>query len=194
MAGGVESTLGADQHVVSKGHAAGVQNDAAVVHVEVPAHTDIPAVVAPEGRLNPQSFPSGAQQPAQQHLGGFDALRLIGPLIELLALSLAGSQLRQQGLIMGGCVQHSPQHLLLFRHRVIPPVQAAPGPQFTLPLDRRRPPGARAAVGSAPGILAADALQLCDGAEAADFDVVPRVPVDDFVAVLIPKALTADLL
>ena len=46
-----------------KGHAAGVQNDAAVVHVEVPAHTDIPAVVAPEGRLNPQSFPSGAQQP-----------------------------------------------------------------------------------------------------------------------------------
>lgn len=59
VAGGVESTLGADQHVVSKGHAAGVQNDAAVVHVEVPAHTDIPAVVAPEGRLNPQSFPSG---------------------------------------------------------------------------------------------------------------------------------------
>ena len=127
VAGGVKAALGADEHVVPKGHAAGVQNDAAVVHVKIPPHGDIDAVVAPEGRLDPQPFSGSAQQAAQQGLGRLDIRRLIGQLIELPAQCLAGGHLRLQGRIVSRVVQHSPQHLFPFCHGLLPCIRRPGG-------------------------------------------------------------------
>lgn len=114
----VESAVRSDKNIVTEGHVPAVEDDEVVVGIEVFTHTDVIAVITPEGGCDIDVFPHLPEKLVKDLLlpGSVGGVELI---VRPAQLFCPGT-LCQQFAVIVCIVEHVMQHLFFFGHGKAP--------------------------------------------------------------------------